>query len=445
MAAKFIQEVPRRTPVISEPDVLVVGGGIAGIAAACAASRAGAKTLLIERYGFLGGMFTATTLGSFAGTHMIIDEQRLARVVGGLFLELEERLKKKDAIFEQIRHGKILGAPFDTTAFKVVVDDMVAAHKTDVIHHMYAVGVQKDGRRVTAVIVESKAGRAAIVPRVVIDSTGDGDIAAGAGAEFEVSDGQSRQYGSTMFRFANVQSGRVRQQTREEIRDCLEKAVADGYPLPRTTIGVHINPIDGIAHLNVTKLGDRNGKPFDLLDPVQLTAAEQAGRRQVMLYEEVFRKYVPGFEKARVVEIGAQLGCRESRRVVGEKTLTEPDVRGFVKPYDRIACVAHALEKHGTGRGTIWDFLPDGEWYGIPYGCCVVKGFDNLLVAGRNLSATQMAHASARIGGACLAMGEATGTAAAMSLAQNAVPREVPIERLQSELLRHGTILKPQV
>ena len=322
---------------------------------------------------------------------------------------------------------------------------MVMEHGVSVINHMYAVGVQTEHRRVVSVIVESKAGRGAIVPRVVIDSSGDGDVAARAGADFDVSDEQTRQYGSTMFRFANVSSARVKIQTREEIRDHLEKAVADGYPLPRTTIGVHINPIDGVAHLNVTKIGDSDGRPYNLLDPVQLTEAEQTGRHQVALYEEVFRKYVPGFENAHVIDIGAQLGGRETRRIHGEKTLKEADVRGCLKPSDRIACAAHALEKHGTGRGTIWDFLPDGEWYGIPYGCLVVKGFENLLVAGRNLSATQMAHASARIGGACLAMGEAAGTAAALSLGHKAVPRAVPIKKLQSELVRQGSILTPRV
>jgi hypothetical protein len=445
MSVKVIQEAPRDIPVIAEPDVLVVGGGAAGIAAACAAARAGAKTMLIERYGFLGGTFTAVTLGGICGTHMIIDEQRLARIVGGLYLEIEDRLVKRKAFLEPLRHGKIVGSPYDSEALKLVADEMVAAHGVTVMHHTYAVAVQKEGARVKAVIVESKAGRAAIMPRVVIDTSGDGDVAAAAGAGFESVEGGERQFGSTMFRFGNVDIASAKRLSRPEMREILEKAANDGYPLPRTTIGMHINPVDGVAHMNVTKLGDPDGKPFNLLDPIQLTEAERLGRRQVAMYEEVFRKYMPGYQNARVIDIGSIIGIREGRRVHGDKTLVESDVRNCVKPDDRIAVSSWAVEKHGIGRDTIWDFLPDGEWYGIPYGCLVVKGLDNMLVAGRNLSASHIAQASARIGGACIAMGEAAGTAAVMSLTQNATPRAVPVKDLQAQLGRQGAILTPQV
>jgi hypothetical protein len=154
---------------------------------------------------------------------------------------------------------------------------------------------------------------------------------------------------------------------------------------------------------------------------------------------------MPGYQNARVIDIGSVIGIREGRRIHGDKTLIESDVRNCVKPEDRIACCSWAVEKHGVGRDTIWDFLPDGEWYGIPYGCLVVKGFDNMLVAGRNLSASHIAQASARIGGACLAMGEAAGTAAAMSLSENATPRAVPVMKLQAQLQRQGAILTPQI
>jgi hypothetical protein len=443
MPVKVIQEAPRSVPIIAQPDVLVVGGGSAGIAAACAAARGGAKTMLIERYGFLGGTFTAVTLGGICGTHMIVDDQRLERVVGGLYLELEERLIKRHGFLEPLRHGKIVGSPYDSESFKMVADDMMAAHGVEVMHHTYAVAVQANNGRVEAVIVESKGGRAAIVPQVVIDCTGDGDIAAYAGAEYDSIEGGERQFGSTMFRFANVDVPRAKALSRPQMREILEAAVADGYNLPRTTIGVHINPVDNITHVNVTKLGNSEGRPFDLMDPMQLSEAERSGRRQVSMYEEVFRKYMPGYEQARVVDIGAIVGIREGRRVRGDKTLAESDVRNCVKPDDRIAVTSWALEKHGAGRDTIWDFLPDGEWYGIPYGCLLVKGFDNLVVAGRNLSASHMAQASARIGGSCLAMGEAIGTAAAMSLAHGATPRSVPVTDLQARLEREGAILTP--
>jgi hypothetical protein len=443
MASKTLHEPARHVPVVAEPDVLVVGGGSAGITAACAAARTGADTLLIERQGFLGGTFSAVTLGGICGTHMIIDEHHLVRVVGGLYLELEDRLKRRDGLLEPIRHGRIVGSPYEPVAFTMVADDLLSSHGVNVRLHTTAVAVQQEGNRVSAVVVESKAGRAALLPRVVIDTSGDGDVAALAGADHDRGTGDLRQFGSAMFRFTNVDAERAGQLTRPEIRDRLEQAVADGWPLPRTTVGMHINPIAGVFHLNVTKLGDAQGQAFDLLDPVQLSEAERCGRRQVAMYADVFRSYVPGFADARVVDVGAVVGIRESRRIRGDRTLTELDVRCCAKPEDRIACTSWAIERHGSGRDTVWEFLPDGEWYGIPYGCLVVKGKDNLLVAGRNLSADAIAQASARIGGACFAMGEAAGTAAALSLALDASPRRVPIGLLQDDLVREGAILAP--
>ena len=441
--AATIREVARSTPVIARPDVLVVGGGSAGIAAACAAARAGADTLLIERYGFLGGTLTAVTLGGFCGTHAVIDDGRLGRVVGGLYLEVERRLAARDAVRPPKRHGRIVGVPYESATLKLVADELVDAHGAKVLLHTYAVDAIVDDGRVAAVIVENKGGRGAIVPSIVIDASGDADVAARAGAGFELGRDGETQYGSTMFRLGGVDIAQASSLSREEIRACLEAAVEAGFPLPRTTTGVHINPIEGVVHLNVTKVGDADGKPPNLVDPGALTQGEQTGRRQVYVYEQVFRKFVRGFERARVIDIGAMIGIRETRLVHGERTLTEADVRACVKPDDRIACSSWALERHGQGRATTWEFLPDAEWYGIPYGCLVVRGFDNLLVAGRNLSASHAAQASARVAGPCIAMGEAAGIAATLALSARVAMRDVPVPAVQQALERHDAILTP--
>jgi len=440
---RTIVEPERRTPVIAEPDVLVVGGGAAGIAAACAAARGGARTMLVEAWGCLGGTLTLVTLGGFCGTHMVVDDERLGRVVGGLYLELEDRLEARDALLPPRRHGRILGVPYESASLKLVADEMVAAHGVRVLLHTSAVATVTDGPRVTAVIVENKGGRAAIAPRVVIDASGDADVAARAGADFALGEEGTTQYASTMFRLGGVDTAVAGALTRPQIRELLERAVADGYPLPRTTTGVHVNPLEGVVHLNVTKLANPDGEPFLLVDPEQLSEAERIGRQQVKLYEEVFRRYVPGFGRARVIDIGARVGVRETRLVRGDGVLTEAHVRGCVKPDDRIACSSWPLELHGKGRATTWEFLPDGEWYGLPWGCLVVAGFDNLLVAGRNLSAEHAAQASARVAGPCVAMGEAAGTAAAMSLSAGGAVRSVAVEALQRNLRRAGAVLDP--
>jgi hypothetical protein len=443
MSARSVREPARDIPVVAAPEVLVVGGGSAGIAAACAAARAGADTMLIEAYGFLGGTLTLVTLGGFCGIHAVLDEEHLGRVVGGLCLELEARLAASDAILPPKRHGRIVGVPYESVSLKRIADEMVAAHGVRTLLHTSAVDVQVEEGRVAAVIVQNKGGRAAILPRVVIDCSGDGDVAARAGAGFALGDEGETQYGSAMFRLGGVDQARVAALTRADIRGHLERALEDGYPLPRVSTGVHVNPLDGVVHLNVTKLGDKSGAPFNLIDPEDLSEAEREGRRQVRLYEDVFRKYVPGFERARVIDIGARVGVRETRLIQGDAVLTEAHVRECAKPADGIACSSWPLETHGRGPVTNWDFLPDGEYYGIPWGCLVVKGFDNLLVAGRNLSADHGAQASARVAGPCMAMGEAAGTAAAMSLAREARVRDVDVTRLQARLEHHGAILTP--
>ncbi len=441
--AGTVREPARSTPIVARPDVLVVGGGSAGIAAACAAARAGANTLLIERYGFLGGTLTAVTLGGFCGTHAVIDDDRLGRVVGGLYLDLEDRLRARRAVSPPKRHGRIVGVPYESATLKLVADELVDAHGARTMLHAWAADVIVEGRRIAAVMVENKGGRRAIVPSVVIDASGDGDVAARAGAAFDLGCDGETQYGSTMFRMGGVDIDRASALSRQDIRACLEAAVEGGYPLPRTTTGVHINPLEGVVHLNVTKVGDPEGRPFDLVDPDALTRGEREGRRQVYLYEEVFRRFVPGFARARVIDIGAMIGIRETRLVHGERTLTEADVRACAKPADRIACSSWALESHGRGRATAWEFLPDGEWYGIPYGCLVVKGLDNLLVAGRNLSAAHAAQASARVAGPCIAMGEAAGVAAALAVPDRVAMRDVSVGAVQRTLERHGAILSP--
>jgi len=441
-----IHEAAREVPVRARPDVLVVGAGAAGMMAACAAARAGADTLLIDSHGSCGGTLALTTLGGFCGTHAIIDDERLGRTVGGLYLDLEDRLRHREALLAPRRHGKIIGVPYDAVVLRLVADELLQAHGVKVLLNTFAVDVQVDDGRVRAVLIENKGGRGAIVPKVVIDCSGDGDVAVRAGAAFALGDHGETQYGSAMFRLANVDQQQAERLTRPLIRERLEQAVADGYVLPRTAVGFHVNPVPGLVHLNVTKLGAADGSPFNLVDPGQLSEAEREGRRQIWLYEEVFRKYVPGFEHARVVDIGAKLGIRETRMIGGDSLLTEEDVRGCRKPDDRIACTSWPLEVHGRGQGTHWEFLPDGEYYGLPWGTLLVKGFNNLLVAGRNLSATHLAQSSARAGGICFAMGEAAGLGAALSLGQadNDI-RSVPIGALQDELERQGAILTPEL
>ncbi|MGB7479037.1 MAG: FAD-dependent oxidoreductase [Burkholderiaceae bacterium] len=441
MREKKFREPARDIPVIAEPDVLVAGGGVAGMAAAAAAARAGARVLLLERWGFLGGTVSAVTLGGFCGIWTLTPDE-LIPVVDVLFGELVDRMRGRDGVTASRRWSKVASLPYDPTTVRLVADEMLAAHGVEVLFHTWVADVAVEQGRVQAVFVENKGGRFAVRPRMVIDCTGDGDIAARAGAPFELGSGGITQFGSSMFRMANVDMDTFGRISRDEVSERLDAVVAAGTPLPRTMVALYPHPIDGVVHLNATRVARRDGEPFDLTDPVELSEAEREGRRQAYLYESVLRQHMPGFEKARIVDIGAQIGIRETRLIAGDHVLSADEVLGGAKPDDGIACSAWPVEVHGQGLKTIWKFLADGDYYRIPYRSLTPLGLSNVLVAGRCVSATHEAQASLRVSAPAMAMGEAAGMAAVMALAQGCDSRQVDVMVLQAALEREGAILR---
>jgi hypothetical protein len=443
-ATGTLEEPARSTPIMARPDVLIIGAGAAGLAAAAAASRAGASTLLIERHGFLGGTLSAVTLGGLCGTFRQTDEG-LRPVVGGLWNELQSRMQASDALgrprVSTIVRG-VHGIPYDPERLKQVADEWMAAAKVNVLTNVVLADVQMRGADVSAVLVHTVAGRRAIVPRVVIDASGDAELVALAGGWTSLAAEDAAQRPSAMFRMAPVDRDAFGAISRHELTRLLEAAVAAGSALPRTTVAVFPYLAGSEMHLNATRVTQADGRGFNLLDPVARAAAEREGRTQVFAYEKVFRERVPGFERARVTVMGATLGVREGRRIHGDAELTEAAVMQCEKPQDLIACCAWPVEDHGSGRETVWRPLPAGDWYGISFGCLLPRGLGNVLTAGRCLSATHTAQASARISGACFAMGEAAGTAAAMAL-NNQCNVRVDVSALQRTLRLHGAILDP--
>ena len=437
-----LEEPARSTPIMARPDVLIVGAGAAGLAAAAAASRAGASTLLIERHSFLGGTLSAVTLGGLCGTFRQTDEG-LRPVVGGLWSELQSRLQACGALgrprVSTIVRG-VHGIPYDPERLKHVADEWMAAAGVNVITGVVLADVQMLGADVSAVLVQTVAGRRAIVPRVVVDASGDAELVAMAGGSTSLAAEGAVQSPSAMFRMAPVDRDAFGAISRHDLTRLLEAAVAAGSVLPRTTVAVFPYLAGSEMHVNATRVIQTGGDGFDLLDPVERTAAEREGRRQVFAYETVFRERVPGFASARVTSIGAMLGVREGRRIHGDAELTEADVMHCEKPQDRIACSAWPVEDHVSGRETVWRPLPAGDWYGISFGCLLPRGLGNVIAAGRCLSATHTAQASARISGACFAMGEAAGTAAALAL-NNQCDVRVDVSALQQTLRLNGAIL----
>jgi hypothetical protein len=441
---KTIEEPARQIPLYGEYEVVVLGGGPAGIAAAVAAARAGRRTLLIERYGFLGGMGTAAGVTNFCGLHANVYGE-MHRVVQGVASDLLGRLDRLGGLnAPHLILGKILAQAYDTAAYKIAADDLLLSHKVDILFHALGAGVvMHDDNRVDALLVETKAGRRAVRAKIFIDCSGDGDLAAWAGAPYEVGDNAgSMLYPSMMFRLNGIDPERAGEAWRT-IPELMAKAEAAGtHHFPRKAAIVRPQRAGIEWRVNFTQLARADGTAINGLEPDDLTRGEIDGRRQAVQAFE-FLRTVPGFEKSYIVDLPPQLGIRETRRVVGGYMLSGEDVLGCAAFDDSIGVNGWPMESHVAGD-VIFKFPPIPESRGfneLPYRMLVPEGVDNLLVAGRCASMTHDGQSAARVSGGCFVMGEAAGTAAALALSGNTIPRDIAVEKLQQALQGEGAFI----
>ncbi|MDX9862866.1 MAG: FAD-dependent oxidoreductase [Rhodospirillales bacterium] len=453
-------------------DVVVIGAGAAGVGAAIGAARNGATTLLVD---------AGPTVGGELLTGMTVDGAVNARgelVVGGALTEIIDECKAMDGfvgIFND--HRLIRYVCYDPEVMKMAIIKVMARYGVKLLLHTFAEDVMVDGGRVTGVMVRNKAGHTLIQADSVIDCSGDGDIAAMAGAPFEMGaeDGDLQPV-SIMFRMSGVEAepllrfvrdhpehvavgesdairaGRTDKQLVESLYEqgqpcvffkgegpLLAEAIdrKEMFPTALIMIQPTSTPRKEVC-VNSTRVWS-----VDPLKTDQLSATMPPLYEQVWTCVRFLQNRVPGFENAHFSAIAPRLGIRETRRIIGEYVLSDDDVIQGRKFEDGIAKGCHHIDIHGRGRDQVRIPVADGGSYDIPFRCLVAKGLDNVLVAGRCMSATRAAQGTARTMGPCLAMGTAAGTAAALRRTENAnnAFRDFPVGRLRETLKSQGSIV----
>lgn len=429
---EFIRE-QRQTPVAGHYDVIVVGGGPAGVGAALAAGRAGKKTLLVEQYGFLGGMWTAGLVIP------VWDWENK----GGIMQELVDEIN---------RQGKNSSAgplyTFDIEFMKLLLDRKMRECGVDLLFHTMFADVILDGNTVRGILVENKSGRQAYLAQVVIDCTGDGDVAARAGAPYWVgreSDGATQPM-SLMFKLGNMDYVQNMDHFPSDdgctelfyyMRHAAKQAGLADYPFNFERPYILRLPT---AHQGIAEMTHVRGKSG--IDAWELSAAEQEGRELVAEAMRFFTSYMPQFRDAFLEQTAPQIGVRETRRVQGEYVLTVEDLLRGAQFEDGICTCAFNVDIHQPdGKSQEGMDIPIRP-YQIPYRCLVPLQVDGLLVAGRCISGTYEAHASYRVTGDCVAMGQAAGTAAALALEQGQTLRGLDGKQVAAAMEKQGARLK---
>lgn len=413
-----------------ECDVLVCGGGTAGLGAALAAARLGRKTMLLERHGYCGGICVSSLVHTFDGARSCRDYGQF--VVGGIPREVIRRLEAAGGLALEDNPPETLN--FDPEAMKAVGDRLLGEAGVTVLYHLFAAEALRDAERVRSVIAAGKEGLWEICAAVVIDTTGDGDVSYFAGADYE-KDGRMQTM-SQHFRIGGLSGDRGWEALEHDCRRAMDTAYAAGRaPKYGGPWLIRIRP--GEVTANCTRLYGDGTKTEDL------TRAEVAGREDMRLILEIFRESIPDFRRSYVLAAGAEIGVRETRRVLGDYQMTAQDVLHSPGMPDPVALGGWPIDVHpADGRVGVHPHKEDPPRpYPIPLRSLLVRGLSNLLVAGRCLSATHEAHGSTRVSGTAMATGEAAGTLAALAAGRRCELREVPYEALAAQLTRQGVIL----
>lgn len=432
----FIVEPERRIPVAGEADVLVAGGGPAGFAAAVCAARQGARVVLAEQSGALGGVATNGLMSHWTGL-----------TEGGFYEDILERSEPftrevRAECDEHLRPRQVI----DHEALKTLMLEMADEAGVALRLYSFVSAAIMDGARVCGAVVESKAGREALLAKVSIDATGDGDLAYRAGARYtkgREGDGKMQPV-TLMLKVGGVDRSRIKYVTAFEEDwqvpgGSIQALARTELPPPAGHVLIYPATQPNAVVLNMT-----NFTGVDGTDPVSLTKAELACRRQIGPILDFLRRRAPGFEGAYLVAVSSQMGVRESRHFAGVRTLTETDIAEARQFEDwavtraRFNFDVHNLGGSGLDPTGVQKNFKQKKGYTIPYGCLVPEAIDGLLLSGRNISGTHLAHSNFRVMPICANIGQAAGVAAALCARLGLQPRELGIEDLQRALKDEG-------
>lgn len=429
----------KSAPSAGRYDVVVCGGGPAGFIAAIAAARKGARTAIVERYGFLGGM---ATMGYVAPISEFAFGGK--RVIGGIPWEFVGRLEQMGGAFVEWPKGNV---DFDIELYKLCAQRMVLEAGVDLYMHSSLIGCELEEGRITRVIVQNKNGLESLEAKRFIDATGDGDLAYLAGVPMQPDYGSEVQPSSFCFVLSGVDtesallqrymyhSGKKGSSECKPIREKLLKLKAEGAPLPDFG-GPWFNSVmhKGSVAVNITRAA------VDSTDNRAFTAAECKLREDIFTFTEALRKIAPEFRDCYVASTAPQAGIRESRRILGVHTVTAEEYVAGVRYPDSISRGAHQIDMHsGKGTGQVLIKLEQAAY--VPYRALIAKGFPNLIVAGRCISADRKALASLRVQASCMGLGQAAGVAAALSLSGAGTVQDIDTAALVEELRQMGALI----
>ncbi|HSB06461.1 MAG TPA: FAD-dependent oxidoreductase [Thermodesulfobacteriota bacterium] len=455
-------ELPTRPArIAAETDVLVVGGGPAGMGAALGAASEGVRVILAERYGFLGGNATAALVMPFMSYHTQSAREEVGGsenlfppdhgpgepvIKGALSFLIKRLVRSGGAIPPSPQTGYVV--PFDPEVFKWVALDLLDEAGVEFLFHSFASGVIGRGQ-LEGVIFETKSGPIVIRATVVVDCTGDGDVAVQAGAPYQIGDEKGWVQPMTLMflimGFDRMAFGTYVRDHPDQwlgvhgLWELISQAHEAGeLVLPREDILFFGTTHEQEVIVNSTRITKVLGT-----DVWDLTYAERQGRRQMRQIARFLMKHVPGFEKSYISQSGATVGVRETRRITGEYQLTVNDVLSGRRFEDGIARCSYPLDIHNSlGTGTLLKRLPAGQAYDIPLRCLLPLGTENLLVAGRCISGSREALSSYRIMPVSVATGQAAGLCAALSIQGNCPPRRIPLQHVRERLAQQNRVLE---